>query len=118
MEALNKANQARSRTAKLKLEIKRFHVDPRDLINEAPDHPALQVVTTYDFLTWIPWIGPSKATRILMKNPRISPTVLLRDLSAPTQGVLIQRLHDTIHSPHRTRAYIVKPPPLLHVVAA
>lgn len=109
MDALGIANEARSRTAQLKRDLKGFKVDPRELIRGAADNPALKTTTAYDFLTWIPLIGQSKASRIL-RRIYLSQTLCLGSLSEQTLDRLVWSLTETLNSRYRTKPFAIKNP--------
>lgn len=88
MEALRRANEVRTRRARLKKDVKAGEVDPGSVL----DDPAYATMKLIDLLLAVPKVGRTKANRVLVMN-RISPSKTLGGLSDRQRGALRLWLH-------------------------
>src|ERR1700757_3482742 len=89
MEALQRANDIRSRRAQLKRDLKAGRQPIHELLLEPPDY--LQTAKVFDLLLAVPKHGRVKVNKILSKC-RISPTKTLGGLSERQRGELVALL--------------------------
>ncbi|HET9102239.1 MAG TPA: integration host factor, actinobacterial type [Solirubrobacteraceae bacterium] len=86
MEALQRANDIRSRRAKLKRDLKAGRQPIDELLLHPPDY--LQTAKVFDLLLAVPKYGRVKAGKILSQC-RISPSKTLGGLSERQRGELV-----------------------------
>jgi hypothetical protein len=89
MEALQRANDIRSRRAQLKRDLKAGRTPIHELLLEPPDY--LQTAKVFDLLLAVPKYGRVKVNKILSLC-RISPSKTLGGLSERQRGELVALL--------------------------
>jgi hypothetical protein len=89
MEALQRANDIRSRRAQLKRDLKAGRQPIHELLLEPPDY--LQTAKVFDLLLAVPKYGRVKVNKILSQC-RISPSKTLGGLSERQRGELVTLL--------------------------
>jgi hypothetical protein len=89
MEALQRANDIRSRRAQLKRDLKAGRTPIHELLLEPPDY--LQTAKVFDLLLAVPKYGRVKVNKILSQC-RISPSKTLGGLSERQRGELVTLL--------------------------
>jgi len=89
MDALKRANDVRTRRARLKRDLKAGRVHIRGLLLDPPDY--LQTAKVFDLLLAVPKYGRVKANRILTQC-RISPSKTLGGLSERQRNELVSYL--------------------------
>ncbi|MGH2870987.1 MAG: integration host factor, actinobacterial type [Solirubrobacteraceae bacterium] len=89
MEALQRANNIRSRRAQLKRDLKAGRTSIADLLSKPPDY--VQTAKVFDLLLAVPKYGRVKVTKIL-SICRISPSKTLGGLSERQRGELVALL--------------------------
>jgi hypothetical protein len=89
MEALQRANDIRSRRAQLKRDLKAGRQPIHELLLNPPDY--LQTAKVFDLLLAVPKYGRVKANKILSQC-RISPSKTLGGLSERQRGELVTLL--------------------------
>ncbi len=89
MEALQRANDIRSRRAQLKRDLKAGRTPIHDLLLDPPDY--LQTAKVFDLLLAVPKYGRVKVNKILGQC-RISPSKTLGGLSERQRGELVALL--------------------------
>jgi hypothetical protein len=89
MEALQRANDIRSRRAQLKRDLKAGRTPIHELLLEPPDY--LQTAKVFDLLLAVPKYGRVKVNKILSQC-RISPSKTLGGLSERQRGELVALL--------------------------
>ncbi|MGH2916448.1 MAG: integration host factor, actinobacterial type [Solirubrobacteraceae bacterium] len=89
MEALQRANDVRSRRAKLKRDLKASRASIGELLLEPPDY--VETAKVFDLLLAVPKYGRVKVTKILSLC-RISPSKTLGGLSERQRGELVALL--------------------------
>jgi hypothetical protein len=89
MEALQRANDIRSRRAQLKRDLKAGRQPIHELLLKPPDY--LQTAKVFDLLLAVPKYGRVKANKILSQC-RISPSKTLGGLSERQRGELVTLL--------------------------
>lgn len=90
MSALDNANVVRLARAQIKRDISSHETNPIDLVREIPLNEHLDKVQAYEFLKWIPYVGDSRAKRILLGV--CSPTLEFRNMSETTRGNLARKM--------------------------
>ncbi|MGH2896484.1 MAG: integration host factor, actinobacterial type [Solirubrobacteraceae bacterium] len=89
MEALQRANDIRSRRAQLKRDLKAGRTPIHELLLDPPDY--LQTAKVFDLLLAVPKYGRVKVNKILSQC-RISPSKTLGGLSERQRGELVALL--------------------------
>ncbi len=89
LEALQRANDIRSRRAQLKRDLKAGRTSIADLLLDPPDY--VQTAKVFDLLLAVPKYGRVKVTKILSLC-RISPSKTLGGLSERQRGELVALL--------------------------
>jgi hypothetical protein len=89
MRALRRANEIRSRRAKLKRDLKAGKVKVEVLLRDPPDY--VLSAKAFDMILAVPKYGRVKANRILTQC-RISPSKTIGGLSARQRGELVAQL--------------------------
>jgi hypothetical protein len=89
MEALQRANDIRSRRAQLKRDLKAGRQPIHELLLKPPDY--LQTAKVFDLLLAVPKYGRVKVNKILSQC-RISPSKTLGGLSERQRGELVDLL--------------------------
>ena len=89
MEALQRANDIRSRRAQLKRDLKAGRTPIHELLLQPPDY--LQTAKVFDLLLAVPKYGRVKVNKILSQC-RISPSKTLGGLSERQRGELVSYL--------------------------
>ncbi len=89
MRALRRANEIRSRRAKLKRDLKAGKVKVEVLLSDPPDY--VLSAKAFDMILAVPKYGRVKANRILTQC-RISPSKTIGGLSARQRGELVAQL--------------------------
>ncbi|MFL5859630.1 MAG: integration host factor, actinobacterial type [Solirubrobacteraceae bacterium] len=89
MEALQRANDIRSRRAQLKRDLKAGRTPIHELLLQPPDY--LQTAKVFDLLLAVPKYGRVKVNKILSQC-RISPSKTLGGLSERQRGELVALL--------------------------
>lgn len=89
MEALQKANDTRSKRSQLKKELKSGDKDIVEVLQDPPDY--LVTAKVVDLLLVVPKFGRVKATRVLTKC-RISTAKTVGGLSARQRAELVEEL--------------------------
>lgn len=89
MDALQRANEIRSRRAQLKKDLKGGRVTIDALLADPPDY--LQTAKVFDMLLAVPKYGRVKANRVLTQC-RISPSKTIGGLSERQRDELVQLL--------------------------
>jgi hypothetical protein len=89
MDALKRANQIRTKRAKLKRDLKAGRVKVHGLLLDPPEY--LQTAKVFDLLLAVPKYGRVKANRILTQC-RISPSKTLGGLSERQRNELVSYL--------------------------
>jgi hypothetical protein len=89
MRALRRANEIRSRRAKLKRDLKAGKVNVEVLLRDPPDY--VLSAKAFDMILAVPKYGRVKANRILTQC-RISPSKTIGGLSARQRGELVAQL--------------------------
>ncbi len=89
MEALQRANDIRSRRAQLKRDLKAGRTPIHELLLEPPDY--LQTAKVFDLLLAVPKYGRVKVNKVLSQC-RISPSKTLGGLSERQRGELVALL--------------------------
>jgi hypothetical protein len=89
MEALQRANDIRSRRAQLKRDLKAGRTPIHELLLDPPDY--LQTAKAFDLLLAVPKYGRVKVNKILGQC-RISPSKTLGGLSERQRGELVALL--------------------------
>ena len=89
MEALQRANDIRTRRAQLKRDLKAGRVSIHDLLLEPPEF--LETAKVFDMLLAVPKYGRVKVNRVLVQC-RISPSKTIGGLSERQRGELVSYL--------------------------
>jgi S13-like protein len=89
MEALRRANEIRTRRARLKRDLKAGRVKVHGLLLDPPEY--LQTAKVFDLLLAVPKYGRVKANRIL-NQCRISPSKTIGGLSERQRNELVSYL--------------------------
>ena len=89
MEALQRANDIRSRRAQLKRDLKAGRMPIADLLTNPPEY--LETAKVFDLLLAVPKYGRVKVNKILSQC-RISPSKTLGGLSERQRGELVTLL--------------------------
>ena len=89
MRALRRANEIRSRRARLKRDLKAGKVKVEVLLRDPPDY--VLSAKAFDMILAVPKYGRVKANRILTQC-RISPSKTIGGLSARQRGELVAQL--------------------------
>jgi hypothetical protein len=89
LDALKRANDIRTRRARLKRELKAGRVQIQAILLDPPDY--VQTAKVFDLLLAVPKYGRVKANRILTQC-RISPSKTLGGLSERQRGELVSHL--------------------------
>lgn len=89
MEALKRANDVRSRRARLKKDLKAGRVRIEALLEDPPEY--LKTAKVVDMLLAVPKYGRVKSNRVL-KNCRISPSKTIGGLSERQRIELVEQL--------------------------
>ena len=89
MEALQRANEIRTRRAQLKRDLKAGRLSIHDLLLEPPEY--IGTAKVFDMLLAVPKYGRVKANRIL-NQCRISPSKTIGGLSERQRSELISQL--------------------------
>lgn len=89
MEALQRANEIRTRRAQLKRDLKAGRQSIHQLLLDPPDY--LQTAKVFDMLLAVPKYGRVKANKVL-SQVRISPSKTIGGLSERQRGELVSLL--------------------------
>ena len=89
MDALQRANQIRTRRAQLKRDLKAGRVSIQDLLRNPPDY--LETAKVFDMLLAVPKYGRVKVNKILV-TCRISPSKTIGGLSERQRNELVSLL--------------------------
>jgi hypothetical protein len=89
MEALNRANQIRTRRAQLKRDLKAGRVSIHDLLLEPPEY--VETAKVFDMLLAVPKYGRVKVNKVLVQC-RISPSKTIGGLSQRQRTELVSML--------------------------
>ena len=89
MEALQRANDIRTRRAQLKRDLRAGHVAIHSLLLDPPEY--LETAKVFDMLLAVPKYGRVKANKILQQC-RISPSKTVGGLSERQRGELVSLL--------------------------
>ena len=89
MDALQRANEIRTRRAQLKKDLKAGRVSIHTLLLDPPEY--LQTAKVFDMLLAVPKYGRVKANKILTQC-RISPSKTIGGLSERQRGELVAQL--------------------------
>jgi hypothetical protein len=89
MDALNKANEIRTRRARLKRDLKAGRVTIHDLLLEPPDF--VETAKVFDMLLAVPKYGRVKVNKVLGQC-RISPSKTIGGLSQRQRTELVSML--------------------------
>ncbi len=89
MEALQRANEIRTKRAQLKRELKAGQASIHELLLEPPEY--LETAKVFDLLLAVPKYGRVKVNRILTQC-RISPSKTIGGLSERQRGELVSYL--------------------------
>jgi hypothetical protein len=89
MDALQRANQIRTRRAQLKRDLKAGRVSIQDLLKNPPDY--LETAKVFDMLLAVPKYGRVKVNKILV-TCRISPSKTIGGLSERQRNELVSLL--------------------------
>ena len=89
MDALQRANDIRTRRAKLKRDLRAGHVAIHSLLSEPPEY--LETAKVFDMLLAVPKYGRVKANKVLQQC-RISPSKTVGGLSERQRGELVALL--------------------------
>ena len=89
MEALERANQIRTRRAQLKRDLKAGRASIHDLLLEPPEF--VETAKVFDMLLAVPKYGRVKVNKVLV-NCRISPSKTIGGLSERQRAELISQL--------------------------
>jgi hypothetical protein len=89
MEALQRANDIRSRRAQLKRDLKAGRASIHDLLGDPPDY--VETAKVFDMLLAVPKYGRVKVNKILQQC-RISPSKTIGGLSQRQRGELVNML--------------------------
>src|SRR5919202_6200672 len=89
MDALQRANEIRTRRAKLKRDLKGGRVSIHDLLLTPPDY--LETAKVFDMLLAVPKYGRVKVNKILVQC-RISPSKTIGGLSERQRNELVSML--------------------------
>ncbi len=89
MDALQRANQIRTRRAQLKRDLKAGRVSIHDLLRNPPDY--LETAKVFDMLLAVPKYGRVKVNKILV-TCRISPSKTIGGLSERQRNELVSML--------------------------
>src|ERR687893_599249 len=89
MDALQRANQIRTRRAQLKRDLKAGRVSIHDLLRSPPDY--LETAKVFDMLLAVPKYGRVKVNKILV-TCRISPSKTIGGLSERQRTELVSLL--------------------------
>ena len=89
MDALQRANQIRTRRAQLKKDLKAGRVSIHTLLLDPPDY--LQTAKVFDMLLAVPKYGRVKANKVLVQC-RISPSKTIGGLSQRQRNELVGHL--------------------------
>ena len=89
MDALQRANEIRTRRAQLKRDLKGGRVSIQDLLLDPPDY--LETAKVFDMLLAVPKYGRVKVNKILVQC-RISPSKTIGGLSERQRGELVSLL--------------------------
>ena len=90
MDALQRANEIRTRRAQLKRDLKGGRVSIHDLLLNPPDY--LETAKVFDMLLAVPKYGRVKVNKILA-HCRIAPSKTIGGLSERQRSELISLLH-------------------------
>jgi S13-like protein len=90
MDALQRANEIRTRRAQLKKDLKAGRVSIHTLLREPPDF--IETAKVFDMLLAIPKYGRVKANKVLQQC-RISPSKTIGGLSERQRSELVSLLH-------------------------
>jgi hypothetical protein len=89
MDALQRANQIRTRRAQLKRDLKGGRISIHDLLRDPPDY--LETAKVFDMLLAVPKYGRVKVNKILV-TCRISPSKTIGGLSERQRNELVSLL--------------------------
>ena len=89
MDALNRANEIRTKRAQLKRDLKGGRTSIHDLLSNPPDY--LETAKVFDMLLAVPKYGRVKVNKILVQC-RISPSKTIGGLSARQRDELVAAL--------------------------
>ena len=89
MDALQRANQIRTRRAQLKRDLKAGRVSIHDLLRNPPEY--LETAKVFDMLLAVPKYGRVKVNKILTTS-RISPSKTIGGLSERQRNELVSML--------------------------
>ncbi|HEX8122004.1 MAG TPA: integration host factor, actinobacterial type [Solirubrobacteraceae bacterium] len=89
MDALQRANQIRTRRAQLKRDLKAGRISIQDLLKNPPDY--LETAKVFDMLLAVPKYGRVKVNKILV-TCRISPSKTIGGLSERQRNELVSLL--------------------------
>ena len=89
MDALQRANEIRTRRAKLKRDLKGGRVSIHDLLKDPPEY--LETAKVFDMLLAVPKYGRVKVNKILVQC-RISPSKTIGGLSERQRNELVSLL--------------------------
>jgi len=89
MDALQRANEIRTRRAQLKRDLKGGRVSIHDLLLDPPEY--LETAKVFDMLLAVPKYGRVKVNKILVQC-RISPSKTIGGLSERQRGELVSLL--------------------------
>jgi hypothetical protein len=89
MDALQRANQIRTRRAQLKRDLKAGRTSIHDLLRNPPDY--LETAKVFDMLLAVPKYGRVKVNKILV-TCRISPSKTIGGLSERQRNELVSML--------------------------
>ena len=89
MDALNRANEIRTRRARLKRDLKAGRVSIHDLLLEPPEF--VETAKVFDMLLAVPKYGRVKVNKVLVQC-RISPSKTLGGLSERQRQELVSNL--------------------------
>jgi S13-like protein len=90
MDALQRANEIRTRRAQLKKDLKGGRVSIHTLLREPPDF--VETAKVFDMLLAVPKYGRVKANKVLQQC-RISPSKTIGGLSERQRSELVSLLH-------------------------
>ncbi len=89
MDALNRANDIRTRRARLKKDLKAGHTSIHDLLLDPPEY--VETAKVFDMLLAVPKYGRVKVNKVLV-NCRISPSKTIGGLSQRQRAELVSML--------------------------
>lgn len=94
MNGLLDANSVRGDRARLKREFKARTTDPARVLLDLPR--SLERVTAEDYLTWVPWIGKTRARALCRRAQVVRPEIELKRLGSHTRLLLAEELRAAI----------------------